>query len=543
MIQSYQLHIKADGTQKAYLEENASSFKNSYQLFFGEACGVVCELKVTFEFLSPIVLWRHHAYSWVGATRRRVANFHSPKALMLKNGQKVVAGETTGLWEFDPRYPKRLTWIIADKWLNPMFRYDEVDKKHFVNPGFVPEASLTLTFLFTKGKIPEFSRSRVPFSAILNFSDHCDFDSLELMELQRALFKKYQIRVSKGVFLFHYSKRAFNVSLEHHADEIALWQKDGHELCYHSLSQSTRPDQGWRADFEAFEKGGYGWPTWIDHAFQPYNLTKMAASGYETDEWADRMQAAGIRYLWNYLDAGHSGTGIINQLDNDQFSLRRYVLKAWQSRSLSALAGLLRTYILYFKGESSRQSYSRMVNHLRNKLWKKSSRGFWGLARGLLFLLGQFFRMLIDACKKEVLPVWQKYAATFFPVRLGKNQFWFFQTVEVHDFINTFSEENLQLFIKSGGICLAHTYFADDDRQKPGRMFFNKKGDWMPGIDETFQRIGDAAAKGELWLATVAEIAEYFDTFRFLRFDVDERGNIQHFLEEKGQAIAVRYVE
>jgi hypothetical protein len=543
MIRSYQLHIKGEGTDSAWVQESIRHFKNSYQLFFGEACGALSELKVTFEFLSPVVLWRNHDYSWVDVTRRRVANFHSPKALMLKNGHKVVAGETTGLWEFDPRYPKRITWIIADKWLNPMFRYDEMDKKHFVNPGFVPEASLTLTFLFTKGKIPEFSRSRVPFSAILNFSDHCDFDSLELMERQRALFKKYQIRVSKGVFLFHHSKRTFNVSLERHADELKFWEENGHELCYHSLTQSIRPDNAWQADFEAFENAGHRWPTWIDHAFQPYNLTKMAASGYETDDWAGRMQAAGVRHLWNYLDAGHSGRGVVNQLDNDQFSLRSYVRMAWEDRSLAALTGLLRTYILYFRGEAAKQSYSRLVNHLRSKLWKESIKGAWGMVRGLVFLFGQFFKLLMDAGKKEVLPPWQKYAATFFPVCLGKNRFWFFQTVEVHDFLSTFSEKNLQLLKASSGICLAHTYFSDDDGPKKGRMFLNKAGEWMPGIDETFERIGDAAVKGELWLATITEIAEYFDTFRFLRFDVDERGAITHFIEKSGLAIEVRYVE
>lgn len=543
MIRSYKLHIKGHGTEQACLQESASPFKKSYQLFFGEACGAINKLKVTFEFLSPIVLWRNHDYSWVDVTRRRVANFHSPKALMLKNGEKVVAGETNGLWEFDPKQPKRLTWVIADKWLSPMFGYDEEDKKNFVNPGFVPEGPLTFTLLFTRGKIPEFSRSRLPFTAILNFSDHCDFDSLKLMELQRSLFKKCQVRVSKGAFLFHHSKRAYNVSVERNAREIQLWHADGHELCYHSLTQSIRPDKGWQADFEAFEKGGHQWPTWIDHAFQPYNLTKMASSGYDQEDWARRMQTAGVRHLWNYLDAGHSGRGIINQLDARHFSLRSYVNKALNEKSLAALAGLLRTYILYFRGESSKQSYSRLVNNLRKALWKKSAMGAWGLACGLLFLLGQFFRMLIDAGKKEVLPAWQKYAATFFPVRLGKNQFWVFQTVEVHDFINTFSEKNLQLLTESSGICLAHTYFADTDLQKQGRMFFNKAGEWMPGIEETFQRVGEAAAKGELWLATIAEIAEYFDTFRLLHFDVDERGNIQHYMEEGGLAIEVRYVD
>jgi hypothetical protein len=543
MIQSYQLHIKGKDTVNARLNETVEPFKNIYRVLFDEAFGTVTELKIILEFSSPIVLWRNHDYSWVNVTQRRLANFYSPKALMLKNGQKVVAGETKGLWEFNPKHPKRLSWIIADKWLSPMFQYDEKDNKVFVNPGFTLDGLLTFTLLFTRGKIPEFSRSRIPFSAILNFSDHCDFDSLELMELQRGLFKKSKVRVSKGAFLFHHSKRAFNVSLERNADELQLWKEDDHELCYHSLTQSIRPDKGWQKDFEAFENGRHFWPTWIDHAFQPYNLTKMVSSGYETEDWARRMQEAGVSHLWNYLDAGHSGKGVINQLDTSQFSLRSYVNNALNEKSLTSVASLLRTYILYFSGDHSKQNYSLLVSNIRRKLWKKSPKGAWGMLRGLLFLFGQFIRILIDACKKEVLPAWHKYSPTMFPVCLGKSNFWFFQTVEVHDFNSTFSKDNLKLLIASSGICLAHTYFADDDPQKQGRMFLNKSGEWMPGIEETFQRIGDSATKGELWLATITEIANYFDTFQYLRFDVDERGNIIHYMEKSGLDIAVRYVK
>ena len=543
MIQSYRLHIKGEGSAKARLQEEKCSVEFKRRFVLEEAEGAISELKVVFEFKSPIVSWRNHDYSWVDVSRRRVANFHSPKALVLKNGQKVVAGETYGLWEFDPKYPKRLAWVMADSMLTPLYRYDNKDNRRFLNSRMILEKPPVFTFLFTRGKIPEFSRSRLPFSAILNFSDHCDFDSLELMELQRKLFKKCNVCVSKGAFLFHYSKRAFNVSVELNDDELQLWKEDGHELCYHSLSQSVRPDDGWQRDFETFEKSDLCWPTWIDHAFQPYNLTKMAASGYDTGDWASRMHAAGVRNMWNYLDAGHSGSGTVNQLDTTQFALRRYISKALTHKSLASLTGLLRTYILYFSGEKSKQSYSLLVNNLRCKLWKKSPGGAWGLLRGLAFLKVRFFRMVIDSGKKEVLPDWQKYTATLFPAYLGGNKFWFFQTVEVHDFISTFSEDNLKLLTESSGICLAHTYFADDDPLKKGRVFLNKAGEWMPGIEETFKRIGDAAIKGDLWLASITEIVEYFDTFQYLRFDVDERGNIHHFMEKSGHSIYVRYVE
>jgi hypothetical protein len=543
MIKIVQLNIEGEGTEKARLQEEKCPVEFKRRFVLEEFSGVVSELNVVFEFDSPIVSWRNHDYTWVDVSRRRLAHFHSPKALLLKDGHKIVAGETHGLWELDPRQPKRLKWVLADRWLTPMFRYDEKDVMRFFHPGFIIEKNLTFTFLFTKGKIPEFSRSRIPFSAILNFSDHCDFDSLKLMELQRDLFKKCHVHVSKGVFLFHFSKRDFNVSLERQKGELQQWKEDGHELCYHSLAQSIRPKSQWQKDFEAFEYKGPRWKTWIDHAFQPYNLTKMASSGFKAADWAHRMHTAGVRHLWNYLDGGHSGSGVINQLNPDQFSLRSYVNQALKRNSLASLAALLRTYILYFSDEQDKKSYSLLVNNLRRKLWKKDFNGIWGLVRGLGFLTGRLFSLLKDSFKREVLPAWQKYSTTFFPAHLGETKFWFFQTVEVHDFIGTFSADNLRLLTKSSGICLAHTYFADDDPQKQGRMFLNKHGEWMPGIEETFQRIGQASQKGELWLASISEIAEFFDSFQYLRFDVDEAGNIHHFEEKSGQDIVVRYVE
>ena len=80
------------------------------------------------------------------------------------------------------------------------------------------------------------SRSIKSFSAIACFTDHCDFDTLSNLQLQRTFFKEKDIKVTKGFFLNHFSKRQDNASYERDKMELDLWINDGHELCYHSLS-------------------------------------------------------------------------------------------------------------------------------------------------------------------------------------------------------------------------------------------------------------------------------------------------------------------
>ena len=94
----------------------------------------------------------------------------------------------------------------------------------------------TIALLFSKKSGVEFSRSKIPFSAVACFTDHCDFDTLQNLKIQRELFKTCNIKITKGFFLNNYSKRE-NASYEENKEELDFWKKYGHELAYHSLSQ------------------------------------------------------------------------------------------------------------------------------------------------------------------------------------------------------------------------------------------------------------------------------------------------------------------
>jgi len=66
-----------------------------------------------------------------------------------------------------------------------------VSKCNFINP---------LALLFPLDEGIEISRSKIPFSAIACFTDHCDFDTLRNLKQQRQFFKTYNIRITKGFF-------------------------------------------------------------------------------------------------------------------------------------------------------------------------------------------------------------------------------------------------------------------------------------------------------------------------------------------------------
>lgn len=533
---------KITGADPSSVSVKVISMPNRIDFEVAAAEGAMFQrLSLVVDFDEIIVRWRNHDYTWVDTSKRRLAAYYSPKAAVFQSGIKVVASRTDGIWLFEPRHPRRIECVIEHEDLVPLFDYQKDDSSAFREHNRRLDVPLRLSFLLTKGAVPEFSRSKMPFSAILSFTDHCDFDSLPLLQTQRRLFGKYGIRVTKGVFLYHYSKRDFNTSLERNAEEYELWVADGHELCYHSLSQSTRAtDEEWYKDFVDFAAAGLSWPTWIDHGFQPYNFTTHNRSEIEPEIWADTMSRAGIKYLWNYLDCGNAGPGMINQADPENFTFGAYKRRCFSKPSATAYMDLFRNYILFFGSEKDKMLYRMLTFFIKIKGWRYGWEGAWGLIRSVLFIAKQGIKMLMVS--KNLHPHWQRLTPLFFKASIGGNDFMFFQTVEVHDFRESFSESNLKLLCDKAGVCLAHTYFADLDKRKEGRIFVNNDGALVSGIDEVFERIAAASAEGKLWIATVAELGERFDSFRHLVYDIDENGNIFHRYEKEVHDLHLRYI-
>lgn len=96
-------------------------------------------------------------------------------------------------------------------------------------------------------------------------------------------------------------------------------------MCYHSLSQSIKPEEDSITDFKTYEPPFSFMSTWIDHGEQRYNLSFYKNRGIMDDaEFSTIMKKKGITTFWNYIDSGVSVKGVINQLNPKHFTLENY---------------------------------------------------------------------------------------------------------------------------------------------------------------------------------------------------------------------------
>ena len=176
-------------------------------------------------FTIPITKFRNHDYTWIGCTVDCIANQYSPKIIQLSNGFFVQANITNGIWEVNKNNARVLLWRFNPEMSSPMALYlgsknEKVIVQAEQNFNFKEHPAL----LFTLNEAIEISRSKIPFSAIAVFTDHCDFDTAENLALQRTFFKENAIKISKGFFLNHFSKRFDNASFQNDAEELTKWK-------------------------------------------------------------------------------------------------------------------------------------------------------------------------------------------------------------------------------------------------------------------------------------------------------------------------------
>jgi len=481
------------------------------------------ELKIIIEFTDEIVEWRNFNYRWVDCSEIRIANYYSPKLLKLSNGFKVAASVTTGAWYFDPKYKNHLIWVLTDRWLTPVIQFDKNGKRLFQEPELLVENLPPLKLLFTKESVTEWSRSKYPFSAIVSFTDHCDFDSELLLAKQRQLFATKNIKVTKGLFFYHHSKREFNTSLEREKQEYDKWTEDGHELACHSLTQSFRQTENeWKKDVDSFLESDYNISTWIDHGYQPYNITMQYQNEISSDSWLSMMEKRGIRYIWTYLDSGTSGKNTLNQIDHTRFTL---------GNKYSELSGLdfkerwmqfARYLFLFHSKERDTVAYRKVSGIIRKKSVSLFIRNIGSVAR-VIFRAVNIFLSWSHIKDKPAQSA--KYSPLIFDIN-SESTIRGFQTVEVSEFRDSFNHDSLSEFINDAGVCIAHTYFSVLLLHYKGRMFKDSSGTLNDGVEEAFSVLGKFIGKRKIWNPTLNELGDYFRKFEALEFILDDNNNV-----------------
>lgn len=484
------------------------------------------DLKLRITFLNHIKLWRNHNYTWVQADRKLTSAAVSPKILILQNDLKVVASQALGVWVFNPKYPNCLEWILNSSDIHPQIRYIQGNQKKYVDSAIPYGKKISLGLLFTNGEVLEFSRSKIPFSSVLSFTDHCDFDTLASLKAQRDFFKKNNVKITKGFFLNHFSKRADNASFERDSDELNKWMDDGHELAYHSLSQSIKNESESIKDFKNFlAPPNASIHTWIDHGYQPYNFTLKEF--FLIENWAIDMETKKIHNLWTYLDTGMTAKGIINQLNPGHFTMNRVLNSFQRSKAIRFLPFFFRSLFFYHHTDQNLQSeFKRFTSHVKSVFFQRKISRFKLLFQSFLKILKVIFSLLSNWKQQKNEPFKSaSFGVTFFKANIDGVNFNLFQTVEMTDFETSLSPKNIDLLIAESGLCIAHTYFSVPMKYHFGKIF-NSRGKIKRNVSRNFEYLGRKISNQEIWNPNLNELAEWFNELREIQFALDNSGNV-----------------
>lgn len=484
---------------------------------------------ITITFQSKITAFRNHDYTWVPINTDRIAGAFAPKAVQLENGYFVQPSMNWGYWEIHRKKPKVLLWRFNPEFSNPLTVYTGPRSERILaaaNNSFEWKGGFSL--LFSNKNIVEFSRSALPFLPIACFTDHCDFDTLESLKLQRVFFKENNIKVTKGFFLNHFSKREDNASMENDKEEYGKWQDDGHELAYHSLSQSLKEEKESFADFYNFVPPFDNNPTWIDHGYQPYNFSLYQNKSLNESAFSQNLQQKGISRLWNYIDSGTASLGVINQLNTNDFTLQSFS-KGIKNLGFKDKAGVLIKNIMfhYYADEKMILKYKGLAGSFKKVLQHKKVTLFFSFIANVFSLLLPLLKVFVfwGHHKKQPYKL-AKYTPLIFRHRLAGNDFYVFQTLEMVDFRASLAPANIDKLIQENGVFMAHTYFSVPMDYHRGRIFKNPQT-----IDETvaanFKYLSSKITNREIWNPTLTELVEYLSKFEDAILDINREGAIE----------------
>jgi hypothetical protein len=482
-------------------------------------------LKIEFE--SPIIEFRNHDYTWKRIDSNQFSNWYAPKILRLKTKQLVQANQHAGIWEFDKKNPSVLLWHFNGNNGRPIVQYDSNNSKQIIQSVSKSDFLNPLALLFALNEGIEISRSKLPFSAIACFTDHCDFDTLPNLKQQRQFFKTYNIKITKGFFLNHFSKRPDTACYETHSEELKEWHHDGHELAYHSLSQSIKPLDNSVSDFEKFEPPFKAVSTWIDHGFQPYNVSLYKNHERMRHDYGASLRHKGIDAFWNYIDSGTAVKGVINQLNPNQFTLQSYYNGIKNLAFKERIPMLIKNVIFhYYSTDYSLRLYRAVAKYFKTIKQKRSVKKHLRVVVSMFKLVRLLIPILLfwKTKKKEVYPL-ASYNPIIFNQDILKDTFIVFQTIEMVDFKLGLSQTNLDLLIKESGLFIAHTYFSAPLNYHHGKLFENKN-EIDKQVALNFSYLSQKMISKEIWNPTLKELIAQLKKFSLVSFECNERGEL-----------------
>lgn len=481
-----------------------------------------------FVFDAPITAFQNHGYHWEVLPNKQpvFCGLMVPKVVRLANGQLIQATIQGGHWELYARYPNRLRWWFYPEKSQVLTRYTGIHHERQLESvaGFAPLPALPGLLFCTQ--YVSWSRAPIPFAATACFTDHCDFDTPENLESQRKLLRECGIRVTKGMFLHHFSKRVDNASWEREAMLLQAWANDGHELAYHSLTQSIRDKE---AAFQEFETIIPPIPmsTWIDHGYQPYNVSLYANEGKSGAWMGQHLSNKNIVNLWNYVDCGTATKGVLNQLNPQHFTLKAYHKGNRTLGIVTRLSLLLKAILFhYYAQESLIRQYKSLASQFKAVVFRGQWRQLLEFFNKMMHLAGPLSKVVFGWGSRgcESFPL-ARYQTLFFEYAIDTHPVAIFQTVEMVDFERALCPTNIDDLIADSGVFIAHTYFSVPLAYHSGRVLLNDQT-VQPKVRANFEYLGEKIREQVVWNPTLDEWMAYVKGFTKTVLTCDASGNI-----------------
>ncbi len=483
------------------------------------------DIEITFQ--SSISVIRNHDYQWISAEKNFIAANLVPKILKLSDGNFVQPNSMFGVWEYNKKYTNKIIWRLNHPDVSVVAKYQETSYKKNYCQNQHPKTTQAITLLFSKHGAVEFSRSKIPFSAVACFTDHCDFDTPRNLKLQRNLLKETGVKVTKGFFLNHFSKREDNASWQNDCEELKMWLDDGHELAYHSLSQSIKSDEDSLTDFRNF-KQVENVVSWIDHGFQPYNFSLFENTKIvDQYEYFEKLETEKITNHWNYIDSGTSTTGVLNQLNPNHFTLDKF----WKGNKGMPFLNKIQAFIKncffhHYVDETLIDNYKAISQNIKDVFFNFKIREILKLLKNGSKVLFPLLKVILFWNSSKNKPYrFAKYNSIVFRYAEKRNKLMIFQTLEMLDFTKSLSPANIDGFIQEKGLFIAHTYFSVPLKYHLGRMFLTEDS-INEKVADNFMYLGQKILSKDVWNPTLDELVRFLCNFENVNLDVDINGNI-----------------
>ncbi|MEI7507984.1 MAG: hypothetical protein WCJ62_00795 [Flavobacterium sp.] len=483
------------------------------------------DIEITFS--KPITAFRNHDYTWIKPNHGCNVNEFLPKIIQLSNGSFIQPNSFMGIWEIDKKKPNILLWRFNPLNSKPLTIYKGEKNQKTIAQATSKYHHIENVALLITNKPIEFSRSKIPFSAIAVFTDHCDFDTANNLKLQREFFKKNGIITTKGFFLNHFSKREDNASFKNEEQELIKWKEDGHELCYHSLSQSIKSEEESYNDFFSFQPPFHNTTTWIDHGYQPYNFSLFQNNAIDYNDYENALSQKNIRILWNYIDSGTATLGVLNQLNPSHFTLLSFLNGTKDLSFIKRLQLMLKNIIFHYYGDEELiLKYKNTASNFKKFITHKQLSYFFSFVKDIFSISFKLIAVFLNWRTSRNKPYnLAKYTPILFKHTIAQKEFYVFQTIEMLDFKKALHPKNIDSLIKEKGVFMAHTYFSVPMDYHQGKLFSDENTIDVQ-VAQNFESLGKKIKNNEIWNPTLQELVAYWSNFENLVLDIDSQGVI-----------------